>query len=53
MPIEFLLEELKTVKWVYGPIRTSVIELEGLETPFNRFRYNQPEKVCAPCRHCN
>lgn len=43
--LEFLVKNIKAIKVRYGPLTTSVIELEGLEVPFNANNYNNPAQV--------
>ena len=43
--LEYLISERKVKAWKFGPLTFTIVELEGLDIPFNPNRYDNPEKV--------
>lgn len=38
----FILKELRVPRWSYGPVTVSLLDLEGVETPYRRQHYLPP-----------
>lgn len=45
--LECLLDEIKEERWRYGPVSVSLVDLEGLEIPHSRHRYETVDKKGA------
>ena len=37
--MKFLLDELHSLRWEYGPIRREIVDMAGIETPVDRQKY--------------
>ena len=44
--LQFLIDQLKTVRWTYGPVSVSLLDLDGLEMPHNKISYLIALKDC-------
>lgn len=48
--LEFLIGKAQSLKWQYGPLKSYLVEMEGLETPCNPCRYRNSDVVSRHCK---